>query len=354
LVYSASGYNKGKDRLKSSFHLVWPDLKVNSDGAKMIRAVTLQLFNEKSKHPSDEMFHTQQKFLQFFKSNEWESVFDKTTVSATNGLRLPYNDKASRVFCSAEEKRQVDAGELAKNKAKRKLQKEGRYSKAIGELLFKFEPDASQANQEYKLVEAKWIGGSKKYSIADWIQKGSCRLDMSDSDKARLTELAPTGEGKRLLQELKRTTPSDGNDWELDIDLDDDDGSVFAPLKKVRRCDLSTKKFVAIFDEHLGGEIDVLETEDPDLAARLNGSWITVSAQQATWRGSSRAQFRGKRPEEVWAKKTGMCRPVELVYLRKPGKIIVDGPNEPVEAICDILRRHCETIADDVRIVPRW
>ena len=29
------------------------------------------------------------------KSNEWEMVFDKTTINATNGLRLPYNDKAS-------------------------------------------------------------------------------------------------------------------------------------------------------------------------------------------------------------------------------------------------------------------
>ena len=27
--------------------------------------------------------------------NIWSNVFDKTTINATNGLRLPYNDKAS-------------------------------------------------------------------------------------------------------------------------------------------------------------------------------------------------------------------------------------------------------------------
>ena len=31
----------------------------------------------------------------FFKGNIWSNVFDKTTINATNGLRLPYNDKAS-------------------------------------------------------------------------------------------------------------------------------------------------------------------------------------------------------------------------------------------------------------------
>eukprot|EP00929_Paragymnodinium_shiwhaense_P122236 TRINITY_DN9485_c0_g1_i3.p1 TRINITY_DN9485_c0_g1~~TRINITY_DN9485_c0_g1_i3.p1 ORF type:complete len:840 (-),score=180.95 TRINITY_DN9485_c0_g1_i3:1539-4058(-) len=39
-VYSASGFNKGKGMLKSSFHLVWPQLIVDADLAPMIRYVT--------------------------------------------------------------------------------------------------------------------------------------------------------------------------------------------------------------------------------------------------------------------------------------------------------------------------
>merc|ERR1711966_453056 len=40
-VYSASGYNKGKELLKSSFHLVWPQLITDAVFAPAIRHVTL-------------------------------------------------------------------------------------------------------------------------------------------------------------------------------------------------------------------------------------------------------------------------------------------------------------------------
>ena len=45
LVYSASGYNKGKDKLKTSFHLVWPDLVVDADSAPLLRELTLVIFS---------------------------------------------------------------------------------------------------------------------------------------------------------------------------------------------------------------------------------------------------------------------------------------------------------------------
>ena len=44
LVYSASGYNKGKDKLKTSYHLVWPDLVVDADSAPLLRELTLDIF----------------------------------------------------------------------------------------------------------------------------------------------------------------------------------------------------------------------------------------------------------------------------------------------------------------------
>ncbi|CAJ1327972.1 unnamed protein product, partial [Effrenium voratum] len=43
LVYSASGYNKGKEMMKSSFHLVWPQLVVDPDRAPVIRPLAAEL-----------------------------------------------------------------------------------------------------------------------------------------------------------------------------------------------------------------------------------------------------------------------------------------------------------------------
>ena len=67
------------------------------------------------------------------KSNEWEKVFDQTTISATNGLRLPYNDKASKKP-PPEEQARIDRGEVSKAKAFTRLVLEGRPSKAVGAL----------------------------------------------------------------------------------------------------------------------------------------------------------------------------------------------------------------------------
>ena len=44
-MYSASGFNKGKDKLKTSFHLVWPQLVVDSDSAPWLREITLMIFS---------------------------------------------------------------------------------------------------------------------------------------------------------------------------------------------------------------------------------------------------------------------------------------------------------------------
>ena len=41
---AAPGYNKGKDKLKASFHLVWPQLVVNAPTAHQMRDITLAEF----------------------------------------------------------------------------------------------------------------------------------------------------------------------------------------------------------------------------------------------------------------------------------------------------------------------
>lgn len=104
LVYSASGYNKGKNMPKSSFHLVWPQLIVDPDRAPVIRHVTLKFFQEETKQSGSYLRHIQQRLLDLHESNNWELVFDSTSINARSGRRLPYSDKASMMI--ADEDRQ--------------------------------------------------------------------------------------------------------------------------------------------------------------------------------------------------------------------------------------------------------
>merc|ERR1719476_575051 len=130
LVYCASGYNKGKDMLKSSFHLVWPQLVVDADRAPVIRHVTLGLFQKETLRQGSFLSHLQKRLLQLHESNEWELVFDSTTINARNGLRLPYSDKASMVVKNPEDKKKIQAGEMSKNSAFKTRVVENRPSKA--------------------------------------------------------------------------------------------------------------------------------------------------------------------------------------------------------------------------------
>merc|ERR1719343_895781 len=149
LVYSASGYNKGKDLLKSSFHLVWPQLIVDSDRAPVIRHVTLGLFQRETLKPGSFLNEVQKKLIDLHDTNSWELVFDSTTINARNGLRLPYNDKASMVVASEEDKRKIKEGMLSKTKADKKRVREDRPSIAIGKIVFEFDKDA---NGESRMV----------------------------------------------------------------------------------------------------------------------------------------------------------------------------------------------------------
>eukprot|EP00439_Symbiodinium_sp_Y106_P017046 s1400_g2.t1 len=355
LVYSASGYNKGKERLKASFHLVWPDLIVEPSTAAHLREVTLELFHEESHKEGSFLQNLRKKLLGFYESNDWFNVFDKTTISATNGLRLPYNDKVSSVYRNPDDKIKVQNGEMAKGKAPKRRVQEGRYSKAVGELVFTFEADVATGCQDDKIVSAKWQNTDNR-SIAQWIQMGSCRLDMSDPERTQPTQVCPTREGKRLLRKLKRNRESDGFDFNLELSSDEEGYALKTPHPNVRRCELPTLEFVKLFEEQLGGELDDLELDQEDgnkeLAKMLRGSWISVTPNQAVWRGpaseQSKAKCLGWMPS--WSLNRGkhvsapsMSRPLELVYVRRfnnkdVGKIFVDGPTRRKQFILDILR----------------
>jgi len=372
LVYSASGYNKGKERLKASFHLVWPDLIVEPSTAAHLREVTLELFHEESHKEGSFLQNLRKKLLGFYESNDWFNVFDKTTISATNGLRLPYNDKVSSVYRNPDDKIKVQNGEMAKGKAPKRRVQEGRYSKAVGELVFTFEADVATGCQDDKIVSAKWQNTDNR-SIAQWIQMGSCRLDMSDPERTQPTQVCPTREGKRLLRKLKRNRESDGFDFNLELSSDEEGYALKTPHPNVRRCELPTLEFVKLFEEQLGGELDDLELDQEDgnkeLAKMLRGSWISVTPNQAVWRGpaseQSKAKCLGWMPS--WSLNRGkhvsapsMSRPLELVYVRRfnnkdVGKIFVDGPTRRKQFILDILRGCGPAVMrDDVAVVQRY
>lgn len=139
LVYSASGYNKGKEMLKSSFHLVWPQLLVDPDRAPVIRYVTLGIFKNETNKAGSALNQLQKRLMELHESNEWELVFDSTTINARNGLRLPYSDKASMIVKDPLDRERIKRGEMSKNSAFKVRVTEERPSKAIGRIEFKFE-----------------------------------------------------------------------------------------------------------------------------------------------------------------------------------------------------------------------
>merc|ERR1712151_959781 len=184
-VYSASGYNKGKDLLKSSFHLVWRQLIVDADRAPVIRHVTLGLFKKETSRQGSFLHHLQNRLLQLDQTNNWELVFDSTTINARNGLRLPYSDKASMVIESEEDKRKVKEGKLSKTKAFKRRVKEDRPSIAIGIIRFEFEKDPETGNDI--MSSAKWVADQESHTIAEWIAMGSCRRDQNSAIPVELT-----------------------------------------------------------------------------------------------------------------------------------------------------------------------
>mmetsp|Transcript_113813 Transcript_113813/g.368282 ORF Transcript_113813/g.368282 Transcript_113813/m.368282 type:complete len:945 (-) Transcript_113813:117-2951(-) len=178
IVYSASGFNKRKNMLKSSFHLVWPQLIVDSDHAMVIRLVTLDLFSRESAVPGSYLQLKNKELMDIHDSNGWDGFFDKTTVGG-NGLRLPYNDKGSI---------NVEPGGFKRTVF------EKRPNRAIGRIRFDFETDASTGAG--RVASAQWVEDVKSHSIFEWISRGSCRRGPG---QAKLTPWKPLAEVVALL-----------------------------------------------------------------------------------------------------------------------------------------------------------
>jgi len=343
LVYSASGHNKGKDMLKSTFHLVWPQLIVDPDRAPIIRYVTLGVFSRETMRSGSYFNQLQHELINLDKSNNWELVFDSTTINARNGLRLPYSDKASMVVDNEEDKKKIKEGTLSKTKAFKRRVKEGRPSVAIGKIRYEFDKDP--ATGESRLISCRWVADSTSYSIADWIAMGTCRRDPGSTNY----ELTPWQLGPEVLEMLP-TKP--GEQFYRD-GFDDGEGGHWVthrPFPHIRRCELSTREFVRSFNEALGDEQGQLQDDqDLDLLKQMVGSWISIADDQAIWRAAAGSQCEAKAPDWLWGQHR-MRRPAEVVYLKRKGKIVVDGPQDVVDAIIRVLKNF--TKPDDNAVMP--
>ncbi|CAE8652402.1 unnamed protein product [Polarella glacialis] len=341
LVYSASGYNKGKELLKSSFHLVWPQLLVDGDRAPVLRYVTLGIFKKETSQLGSFLNKLQTQLLQLDKSNEWELVFDKTTMGR-NGLRLPYSDKVSNVIKDPEDKRKVAAKVLARSKAFTTRVKENRISKAIGVIRFEFEKHPETG--EDRLKEARWVKDEDSMSKSDWIRQGSCRRDMTSSSQTAMT---PWQLGPEVLAMLPRKP---GEKYYMEGEGEDRCWATHRPYPNIRRCQLEPNKFKEQFLANLATEQDALLVENPDLRSRLFGAWIAGEpATRAVWRTTAARQCNSKVPDWLWGRGR-IRRPTEVMYSTKTGKIMVDGPDEEVSAIIRALEDFTEP--DDHPIMP--
>ena len=323
-VYSASGYNKAKDMLKCSFHLVWPQLIVDSDRAPVIRQVTLGKFKEHSSKSGNSLHSTQARLIELDASNEWELLFDSTTINAKNGLRLPFSDKASMKIANEAEKRAVDAGTMSKTKAKKVRVKENRVCKAVGVIRFKFDKDPYTGDTT--LMEARWIKDKDSMPVWEWILKGSCRRDPNN-----LPELTPWQVGPEALKFL----PLKAGEKLVQEGLDDGEGGHWVthrPFPTIRRFKGSPKEFIEKFQEHWQIEIDALrESEEHELMQELLGSFVHIDDDQVVWRGYSQKQFDGKIPDFEWGSERSLIkRRAEVVFLVNKNKIIVDAWDKTV------------------------
>ena len=134
------------------------------------------------------------------------------------------------------------------------------------------------------------------------------------------------------------------------------------PYPNIRRFNQETHEFQKSSDESIRDEQTQVEEEmNEECLKRIIGTWIHVDENQAIWRATSACQRPFKslpclRTGQVRKKHgAGLAerlpqRPVEVVYIKKRGKVIVDGPEDAAEAVLRALKPF--TRPDDNAVMP--
>lgn len=339
-VYSASGENKKKKKLKSSFHLVWKGILVDADRAPAIRNATLLHFNKLSKQGLDHhVTKTGKTLLRLHETNTWDNVFDKTTIHARNGLRLPYSDKGN-VVPIEEDLAKFKQGLISKKQCKQQPLIEHRPNLPLGVISFTFRHDAVTA--EDVCDRALWTHVEKDYTAPEWMHHGTCRRNMDNPPALTYWDEERV---KRICDMTSAPLPNVLQYFGKDVD-----------------------KFVKAFDDVLDTLLECDEDEGAgapqvELSDKhrrsLHGSWIRVQDEVcAIWRSSPLMQCRTgvrgaldfvrsdsradcvcgscSREGSSWGRRRRFektCRPLTVTYLRGTHKVILDGPDD----LCRVL-----------------
>merc|ERR1719162_342703 len=97
-VFNASGWDRVKNCVKVSVHLVAPYILVTPERLTAIRERMLEYLGECSEYKGHPIEALLKEYLEEHEDNTWDKVVDQTVTSGTNGLRMPYCDKAQRTL----------------------------------------------------------------------------------------------------------------------------------------------------------------------------------------------------------------------------------------------------------------
>eukprot|EP00928_Gymnodinium_smaydae_P099927 TRINITY_DN966_c3_g1_i1.p1 TRINITY_DN966_c3_g1~~TRINITY_DN966_c3_g1_i1.p1 ORF type:complete len:1532 (-),score=349.65 TRINITY_DN966_c3_g1_i1:31-4626(-) len=258
LIFNASGWDRVKEYMKVSIHIVAPYVLVTPERLTAIRERMLEYLGETSEHKGHPLQLLLERYLSESSDNTWDKVVDQTVTSGTNGLRMPFCDKAQRVLKREflERKRQ---GEII---PERELQDKHAYVReevgrpCLPEGILRFTLPPKDAD-EAALPDARWMCSGRDLPIEEWIRLGRCRYTW------RLP-LAPPGPTP-WRPPLRYQWAEPAKLWEDRADLK---GS---PV--VRRFSGSGAEFRRCWDEAIR-----------QLGSKLRGGWL-ASGSGARWRG---------------------------------------------------------------------
>ena len=93
-IFNASGWDRVKQIVKVSLHVVVPGVLVTPDRLVTIRERLLEHYDECSGREGHPLAMLLEECLKESDDNTWDAIVDKTTTHGSNGLRMPYCDKA--------------------------------------------------------------------------------------------------------------------------------------------------------------------------------------------------------------------------------------------------------------------
>eukprot|EP00931_Biecheleriopsis_adriatica_P115086 TRINITY_DN90921_c0_g1_i1.p1 TRINITY_DN90921_c0_g1~~TRINITY_DN90921_c0_g1_i1.p1 ORF type:complete len:1336 (+),score=212.36 TRINITY_DN90921_c0_g1_i1:33-4010(+) len=257
-VFNASGWDRVKDFVKVSIHLVAPYVLVTPERLTAIRERMLEYLGECSECEGHRLKSLLDTFLAESEDNTWDKVVDQTVTSGTNGLRMPYCDKAQRVLKRefAERKRQGEVFTERELMDMHAYLKEEAGRPCLPEGILRLIPPAKGPDDEFTLPEARWMCRGSDLPIDEWIRLGRCRYAW----RLPLSPPGPTPWRPPLCYQWAEPPAL----WEDRVQLK---GS---PV--VRRFNGTAAEFRACWEEASGE------------SSKLQGRWLN-SSSDARWRG---------------------------------------------------------------------